>query len=452
MLSKADAESLAATLKKKREDERPRLEKLLAYRRTGVGPRSVLSGGRLAGLPAAAPREVIALAEVSRVNLLRYVVSSRVQAMYVEGLQTESSPDNVPAWGIWQANGLDARQLGVHRAALTFGSSYVVVLPGKPAPVVRGVSPRDMTVVYGDDDVWPVAALWCLGGKRYRLLDGEAVYELRKERAGLRLLETKEHGAGVTPVVRFRDTVDLDVDVEGVVEPFIELQDQINITSFGLHVAQHYGAFRQRYILGWLADSEAAALKTGASRLMMFEDGPGDIQVGEFAQTELRGYIESREASIRHLATVSQTPVHELMGQFVNLSAEALEAAKASHHAGVEENRISAGESWEQVLRLASDLAGEPVDDAASVVWRDTTMRSLKEAAEALGLMVEKLGVPPKALWPRIPGVSQHELEQWKAAADEPGAFDDLVALLERQSKPAETPSPAPAAPASPGA
>lgn len=448
-LTNPDAVQVATSLLVKREGERQRLERLLAYRQRGVGPHGALSDGRLAGLPTGVPEEVRVLAKLSRVNLLGYVVSSRVQDMYVEGFQTPESPENVPAWGIWQANGMDARQIGVHRAALTFGSSYVVVLPGSPAPVLRGVSPRQMTAAYGDDDLWPAYALWHLGGNRWRLFDDEAVYELRRGDAGdIEVLGEAAHGMGVTPVIRFRDTCDLDVDVEGVVEPLIDLQDQINITSFGLHVAQHYGAFRQRYIIGWLADSEAQALKTGASRLMMFEDSPGDVQVGEFAQTELRGYIESRESSIRHLATVSQTPVHELMGQFVNLSAEALEAAKASHHAGVEENRVAVGEAWEQVLRLASDAGGTAVADEASVVWRDTTIRSLKEAAEGLGLLTEKLGVPPKALWPRIPGVSQHELERWKAMADEPGAFDDLVNLLERQSQ--TPPPPAPAAPAVP--
>lgn len=437
-LTKKAAEALAAQLMEKRQAERPRLERILSYRRDGVEPDGVFSSRNLAGLPSGVPAEVVTLARVSRVNLIRYVVSARVQNMYVDGFQTSDSPDNLDGWDIWQANGMDARQIGVHRAALTYGSSYVVVLPGDPVPVLRGVSPRDMTVGYGADDVWPVAGLEHRGGRQWRLLDGEAVYSMRgDDGSDLELVEEPStHDAGVCPIIRFRDTIDLDVDVEGVVEPFIPLQDQINVTSFGLHVAQHYGAFRQRYIIGWLADSEAEALKTGASRLMMFEDSPDDVKVGEFSQTELRGYIESREATIRHLATVSQTPVHELMGQFVNISADALEAARASHSAGVEENRISVGESWEQTLNLASQLSGAGVDPSASVVWRDTRVRSLKEAAEAFGLLTEKLGVPPKALWPRIPGVAQHELEQWKALADEPGAFDDLAALLDRQAGP----------------
>ncbi len=434
-LSKGAALELAKTLMEKRQGEKDRLDRMLAYRRDGVAPGGVLSDGRLAGLPSGVPAEVRSLAAISRVNLIRYVVSARVQNMYVDGFQTPDTPDNAEAWRVWQANGMDARQIGVHRGALTYGAAYVVVLPGDPVPVVRGVSPRRMTVGYGDDDLWPLAGLEQRGGERWRVLDETSVYEFKGPEDGdLEFVSQSEHGAGVTPIVRLRDTVDLDVDVEGVVEPLIPLQDQINITSFGLHVAQHYGAFRQRYIIGWLADSEAQALKTGASKLMMFEDSPDDVKVGEFSQTELRGYIESREATIRHLATVSQTPVHELMGQFVNLSAEALEAARASHQAGVEENRISAGESWEQVLNLASELMGAPVDEAASVIWRDTRVRSLKEAAEAFGLLTEKLGVPPRALWPRIPGIPQHELKRWEALADEPDAFDNLAAMLDRHA------------------
>lgn len=433
MLSSAEAVEWAANLMERREAEAPRLERLLRYRRWGANTSDgILSENSLSGLPPGVPPEVRVLARVSRVNLLRYVVSARVQDMYVEGLQTTDAPGNVPAWDVWQANGMDARQLGVHRSALTFGASYAAVLPGKPHPVVRGVSPRDMTVGYGDDDEWPQVALWRIGPGRWRLIDNECVYLLEGESPSV--LKTVggpfEHEAGVCPVVRFRETSDLDVEVEGIVEPLVALQDQINITSFGLHVAQHYGAFRQRYILGWLADSESQALKTGASRIMTFEDGPGDIQVGEFQQTELRGYIESREASIRHLATVSQTPVHELMGQFVNLSAEALEAARASHHAAVEENRIVAGESWEQVLRLASSLSGTGIEDSASVIWRDTTMRSLKEAAEALGLMAEKLGIPKRSLWSRIPGASQHEIDQWTEAAEKDGGLENLATIL----------------------
>ena len=99
---------------------------------------------------------------------------------------------------------------------MTFGAAYVLVLPGDSAPVIRGYSPRKMTVVYGDDDVWPVAGLEWLGGKRYRLIDSEAVYYLTSndhDELELSEKDTQVHEAGVCPIVRFRDTLDLDVDV-----------------------------------------------------------------------------------------------------------------------------------------------------------------------------------------------------------------------------------------------
>jgi hypothetical protein len=434
-LDSAAALELAKEVHAIREREATRLKLIYTYLRDDPKDK------RLGGLPKGVPEDVVRLARLSRVNLLKYVVNARVQSLYVDGFQTPTSPDNLAQWVTWQRNRFDARQIGVHRAGLAYGASYVTVLPGSPAPVMRGYSPRKLSVAYGDDDDWPRAALLNLRGDRWRLLDDEAVYELRQSEGDTFTLgDVREHGATydgqkVCPVVRYQDTMDLDEDPSlGVVEPFIALQDQINVTTFGLQVAQHYGAFRQRYIIGWLAESEEKALKTGAARLMMFEDAPSDVQVGEFAQTDLRGYIESREATIRHLATVSQTPVHELLGELINLSAEALEAARASHQGAVMESKRVMGEAHEQALNLAGELGGTPPDPEADVTWQDTRVRSLAEAAQAFGDLVERLGVPPRELWKRIPGIAQHEVEAWKAAADSGDAFADLERLLDKQS------------------
>ncbi|MFW6079064.1 MAG: phage portal protein, partial [Gemmatimonadota bacterium] len=442
--SNAEAVELGHELLKQREQESRRLDLIHDYLRDDPDDRK---NPVLGGLPKDAPQDVLRLARISRVNLLKFIVNARVQAMFVDGFQTPTSADNVAQWTAWQRNRMDARQIGVHRAALAYGASYVLVLPGDTAPVMRGYSPRKLTVGYGDDDDWPAAALEKRRGKgRWRLIDNEATWEL-VQRDGDRLEvlteppmkvhEAQDDGEPVCPVVRYRDTDDLDDPVVGIVEPFIPLQDQINVTTFGLMVAQHYGAFRQRYIIGWLAETEKAALKMGASRVQTFEDP--DVKVGEFAQTDLRGYIESREANLRHLATVSQTAVHELLGQFVNLSAAALEAARASHHAAVGENRIVMGEAHEQALNLAGSMLDRPVtpEPEATVAWRDTRVRSLSEAATAFGQLVRELGVPPRELWHRIPGIAQHEVERWIAAAEEADESDPIARLeaeLRRQT------------------
>lgn len=448
-LSPDEVVGAARTLLEVRHRESSRLDRIWLYVQdpdpgVSIEPaaaRGLLTIGPLRWLPSGAPAEVRRLAEISRVNMLRYIVEHSVQALYVDGFRAPNAAAEEPAWDTWQRNRMDARQTAAHRAALTYGSAYVVVLPGEPVAVIRPVSPRAMTAVYGDDDDWPTLALEQRRSSRpgmrlFRLLDERSAWWLEVDDAGaVRILREERHGVGVVPVVRMRCTLDADPEdaSRGEVEPLIPLQDQINVTTFGLLVAQHYGAFRQRYIIGWLAESEAKALEASARKLWTFEDE--SVKVGEFAQTDLRGYLESREAALRALATVSQTPAHELLGQLVNLSAEALAAMERSHRAKVSERQVVFGEAWEQVLELAAEVDGRPSDAAAYVRWRDTEARSLAQTADALGKLVTMLGVPPQELWERIPGVSQQEVERWKARAAEGSALEQLARVLTEQAR-----------------
>ena len=406
-------------------------------------------------LPANVPREVRHLAKMSRVNMVALVVDVLAQGLFVDGFREPRAPENdVEVWDIWQANGMDARQIGVHRATLAYGAAYVVVAPGDPHAVMRGKSPRQMSTMYsGFDDEWPAYALEVSrDGKMvsYRLYDNEAVYFVVDEDDHYRMmvddsLELSDdavvvgsapHGMGVTPIVRFRNHEDLDDDscLLGEVEPLMPLQDQIDATTFGLMVAQHFQAFKQRYILGWMGDTEANKA-TAASRLWTFEDP--DVKVGEFGEVNLGGYLDSRTATTELLATISQTPPHHLLGKMINLSAEALAAAESGQRRKIAERETTWGESWEQALRLAASVEGVDVADDAEVRWRDTEARSLAATVDALGKLVQMLGVPAQALWERVPGVSQQDVEAWKSLAASNGAFAQLTQLLSEQANPA---------------
>jgi hypothetical protein len=279
----------------------------------------------------------------------------------------------------------------------------------------------------------------------YRLFDDEAVYFLADETDTMRLgplalsedvvlQGAVEHGMGVCPIVRFRNHEDLDEDscLLGEIEPLIPLQDQIDATTFGLMVAQHFQAFKQRYIIGWLG-SEEQSQATAASRLWSFEDP--DVKVGEFNEVNLGGYLDSRTATTELLATLSQTPPHHLLGKLVNLSAEALAAAESGQRRKIAERETTWGESWEQVLRLAADVEGVEVGDAAEVRWRDTEARSLAQVVDALGKLTQMLGVPAQELWERVPGVSQQDVERWKATAMSSDSLANLTDLLDRQAQ-----------------
>lgn len=388
-------------------------------------------------LPAVMARDtrlvVKTMARSARVNVVPIVVNSLVQSTFVTGFRGKGEAEDLKVWDAWQANRMDARQTAIHRATATYGTAYSIILPGESPelPVIRGVSPRSLCALYGEDPDWPMSALWHLGGNSWRVIDEEAFYLLeRNDRDEWTFIERRPHGMEVTPVVRFVDEDDLDIDDEvevengedetptlGQVFPLMSIQDQIDLTTFGLHVAQHFGAFKQRYIIGWVADSEKQLLKMSADSIVTIDDeNPDKIKVGEWAQTDLDGYIKSREASLRHAATLSQTPVHELIGELVNLSAEALAAAEAGKDRKVDERKTLWGESHEQMLWLCGKAMGVDVPADAQVQWRDTSARAFAATVDALGKLSQMLGVPEQELWERIPDVTKQDIDRWKEA------------------------------------
>jgi hypothetical protein len=420
---------LAKSLLNLRTGEKERLDRIYTYLRGLQG---------LPSVPEGVPSEVRNLAKMSRVNLIRLVIDVPAQSLYVAGYRGTTDTDDAPSWSAWQANQLDARQTGVHRAALSYGASYVNVLPGTPSAVVRGLSPRKAFCFYGDDDVWPKYAIEDRtrpgGPVTYRLYDDQQVHELVEVTGGYDVLSSSEHGLGVTPFVRFRNLLDLDDDQVGEVEPLMALQDQLDFTTFGLLVAQHYQSFRQRYVMGWTADSEDAKAKAGASRFWTFEST--EVEVGEFGQVDLSGYLDSREATIQHLATISQTPPHHLLGKLVNLSAEALVAAESGQRRKIAERMVTFGEGWEQVLGLVAVAEKRKPDQGAQVRWQDTEARAFAATVDGLGKLAVMLNVPPQELWERIPGVTQQDVDRWKASLAEGDALGKLTELLEKQAVP----------------
>ena len=458
MLSASQAIDQAKELKQAHEEERPTLDLIRRYWK-GVQQLPAV-------IPSSTPREVRVMARIARINICPIVLESLSQSLYVDGFKTLQGA-NAAVWEVWQRNKLDARQKGIHRAAFAYGASYAVVLPGKPVPVIRGVSPRSLIAMYGDDPDWPELALERRGGGLWRLYDDQAVYYLQEFRRRpnqgenvWQVLDTRRHGAGVTPVVRYLDEVDFDADndvtpdgnafveesskkpMRGQVADLMALQDQADLTTFNLLVAQHYAAFRQRWAIGWVPSDEAQRMKAAASQLWTFDESPEDMKLGEFEQTDLKGYLENREMILKYAATLSQTPVHELVGELVNLSAEALAAAEAGHDRKVEERETILGESHEQTLRLAATYMGTKaaVPQDAEVVWRDTSARTFAATVDGLGKLAEMLGVPAQELWSRIPGVTQQDVERWKAAAQTQDAFGQLAAIIDRHANPAPPP------------
>ncbi len=418
-------------------------------------------------IPRTIPREVREMARIaSGINVSGIVVESLEQSLFVDGFRGPREEDNADVWHVWQANRLDARQGRIHRPALAYGVAYAVVWPAElldaklrirgaeDAPVIRGLSPRMMTADYDVRQTdWPSLALEKVGvDGEYWLYDAEAIYTLNFDKDRFVAVDTKEHGLSVTPVVRYLEVEDSDSDdeapeqgirtrtqavdrlVSGQVAPLMALADQVSLVTFNLLVAQHYGAFRQRYVIGWTGATEENSIKMAASRLQVFKDAPEDIKVGEWNQTDLSGSIAAREQTLKYAATLSQTPVHELIGELVNLSAEALAAAESGRDRKVDERQTMFGESHEQLMTLVGEITGSEIPEEAESIWRDSSARSFAATVDGLTKLVAGLGIPAKALWERVPGATQNQIKRWEALATEGDALSNLTALLERQA------------------
>jgi len=414
----------------------------------------------------------------SKRNFLPLVVSAISQNLHVDGVkpsgqttiesvETVSASNPEPAWSAFKANRMISRQHGIHRAVIQYGAAYALVLPGQMAtndelqgtsvPVIRPVSPRRMTALYADDvdDEWPQVALEVRvvnnanDPNKQQLLvslyDEQARYSmvsspgvtLRDSQIDLQLAEQDDpnlagqapvayHSLGVCPVVRFLYEVDLDgeLDCSGEIEPVIPLQDQINFTTFNEMMAAQYQAFRQRWVTGMapvdVQGRETAPFRPGVDRVWAAEDPT--TKFGEFSEANLQQYLDSREAGIRHMSTITQLPPYHLLGQVANLSAEALAAARDGLDRKIDELKAILDDPWVNVIRLCSLASGDKEgwnNTEWQIVWRDTSARAFSATIDALGKAATMLGIPVEELWKWVPGASADEVISWVKAKQE---------------------------------
>jgi len=415
-------------------------------------PRRYLAGDHdMPYMPSGAKREFRHLAKRSITNWTPLLSDTYAHGLFVDGHRPAKAADNSTAWGYWQANGLDARQTIAHRGALEYGTSYALVLPGtvqqKRVPFFRPLDPLRSAAWYQDgDDEFPELALrrkgtTLDGTQLVELFDKASVYTFARppgDDAKWVLSSTDDHGLGVTPFVRFRDR--LDGESQGIIRPIINLQDRVNEVVFSTLIALQYASFRQRWATGLAIPEDEDGnpiepLQAAVDRVWVAEDEKA--RFGDFAQTELSGHLSAYDSTVSTLAAVSQVSPTVMMGDLVNISAEALAAIQDSTQRKIGEYETNFGESWESGFRLAALAAGDAAgaaDLGAQVRWRDTEARSLAATVDALGKIATMLSVPVEALWEKIPGVTDQDVERWRTIkAENPDPLAALVAESTRQ-------------------
>lgn len=412
--------------------------------------------------PLQATREYTELGDRAPTPWLGLVVTSVAQSLYAEGHRPRQGREDSKVWReLWQPNGMDARQIPVHRGALGHGLAFVKAkegtnqLTGEKMTSLRGVSAMRMAAFYQDLvlDEFPMFTIEAEPEKvhgnegwRVWLTDEEGEYEFvtasTDGQEKWTYITDERHNAGVPPVVRFANNLDLEGNSHSDITPFIPLASRIDQDTFDRLIVQRFGSWKVRYIAGMAKPSteEAARLQALALRVEDLLVSPShETKFGTLDATDLEGYIKARDADIRDLAAVTQTPPHHLLGLSPNVSAEGLVEAQAGLMRKVDERKHLFGESWERVLRLGAHMSGmsdEAADFESQMLWKDTESRSLAQSADALGKLAQMLGVPFEMLWERIPGWTSKDTEDAKKILEEQRKADLLMQELALEGAP----------------
>lgn len=420
-------------------------------------------------LPPNATQEQKDLRDLARTPWLGLVTTSTTQAQVVDGYRTpdQKQGENSTAWDIWVRNDFDARQVPLHYAANGYGYAYAKALPGvidgERKARLAAVDPSRMIAVYADEleDEWPLYSLegtprgnaWMM-----RFMDEEREHFVSLSAGGdkVEYIEWREHNVGVCPVVRYAPMLDLRGRAIGEVEPFITLAKRLNRNVHDRLEVQRYNSWKVRYASGidlakdlpepgadatieewaaYRAEIDRRRIKLGQSDMLVADDK--DTKFGTLSETPLEGFIKVDEQDQDTLAAVTQTPV-TAFGKFSNVSADTIAEIRAGWSMKVEMRKKGLAKSHAQLLRLGAHIEGDEAaaaDFRARVTWQDTNVRSLSQAADALGKIAQMLGVPPKALWGRIPGVEKADVDEWEAIAAEGDALAGLQGLLSAQAE-----------------
>jgi hypothetical protein len=371
-------------------------------------------------------------------NWCELVVNAVAERLQVVGFRFGQEEDSKTAWDIWQASGMDADAELVQTDALVTGQAFVLVQPDDENPTGVSISPESplqACVLYEPGNRRKRRA----GYKRFREEPGRVTEVLITPdqiitwRPNARTAEIEANPAGVVSMIELVPQPRTLGYPRSEMTPAIPIQDRINTTLFNRMVATDYGAFRQAWATGIKVAREvvktddggeitkvARPFNIGANRLLTNENPDG--RFGSFPESTLKGYLDAVAQDVQHLAAITQTPPHYLLGTMINLSADAIKAAEAGLVSKVRRRSVHLGEGHEEAMRLALQLVGSPAaaDLSAEVIWADFETRSEGQRVDAL-VKMSTLGVPREVLWEKW-GASQQEIERWHELAEEQAA------------------------------
>lgn len=418
------------------------------------------------------------LLPLSHTNWSELVVNSVAERLQVSEFRFRQASED--AWAIWQESNMDSQSEMQQTDALVSGFTFVSVWPeeeNQTGVQIVPEHPSQITLVYqrraGRRRV--VAAYKRMVEDRQlveQVVTADQIvtwmHDCSMDTDGTVTPtgplggdpdEVEGNPAGRVNVIELRPAPRTIGWPRSELHSVIPIVDRIGLQIYNRLVAEDFGAFRQVTATGVKLEREGTGayrpqdnplagrgdfvegrdvpspsrspakqpppFNVGADRLLASTNK--DARFGVLPADDLAGYLNAVEQDVQHMAAITQTPPHYLLGNMINISADGIRAAETGLVSKVRKRAGHLGQGWEDVMRLALSIAErEGADDvAAETVWRNFETRSEGELVDAL-VKMRSLRVPLEMLWSRW-GMSPQEIDRAKELLAAESAMDATV-------------------------
>lgn len=410
---------------------------------------------RMPWLPEQAERDLRRLIDLTRSNYMGLVVDSMVERMQIEGFRINGAAEaDKRTWEIWQENGMDSGSDQLILESAIAGKGYAMVTPNadKPAqPYITPEHPAQVIVAYEagsgrrkraaalkvwqDDWTGGHMATLHLPGRLFKYqsekkqIEGIAVEPRWKRRQPQG--ETWPMRTGIDDILLIEIPNNPRMLSGGVSEiaDVIPIQDRVNKTLADRMMTQDYGAFPQKWAVGFPSEDENGdpqRVDVGKDRMVTSEIA--ETKFGQWASADLDPYSNAKREDVKDIASRTRTPAQYLLGEMSNVNGETLKASESGLVSKVRQRQRTTGEGFEEIVRATRKLAGlGGADESMETIWRNPEFRTEGELVDSL-VKMSTLRVPDEALWERW-GASPLEIQRWKKQREEQIQLDPIGQL-----------------------
>jgi hypothetical protein len=364
------------------------------------------------------------------INYMELIVDTLVDRLNITGIDSDNDTATEWASKVLEDQRIDALQLGVHEAAIRDADTYVLADYDNEENKVRWThepafdGTNGVLVFYETSaSKYPFLAIkvWCVKGYDDKLIERVRCNLYFKDRIERQYKDTYvENGinaagdwlpftedgipatqkwlAGRVPIVHYKNkSTRYNNHGTSELKNIIPLQDTLNATNVSMVSTSQLTGFPIRWGIGFempAALTPGMWIQIGASPVASDQR----VELGTLEQGEILPFVQQAQFTIMQIATISRTPIPELVNADSAASGEALKQRESGLLGKIRRCHVSFGNSWEDLLDLTAKIqeayGGDkpPPYKSLSARWESGEVRNDTEVIDNALKVWDKVG------------------------------------------------------------